>query len=78
MLMELKTYLERQGSASIFDLSNRFRVSPDALRGMLEHWIRKGKVVRKDFSGDCGGCGHSGGCGGCASAVSFEIYDWVG
>lgn len=75
MLMELKTYLEQRGSANILDLSNHFRIAPDALRGMLEHWIRKGQVARRDFTTGCSDCG-TGHCGGCGVAASFEIYEW--
>lgn len=74
MLMELRTYVEAHGSASILDLSNHFRMSPEALRGMLEHWLRKGVLIRHDFSGSCGGCASSGHCGGCGLAASMEIY----
>lgn len=73
MLMEIRAYLEQAGSASILDLSNRFRIAPDALRGMLDHWIRKDAIVRQDFSPSCSGCG-VGHCGGCGIAASFEIY----
>ena len=78
MLLDLKAYLENRGSASIVDLSNKFRTPPDALRGMLGHWIKKGLVVRHDFGAECGGCKPSGDCGGCGVSASFEIYDWIG
>ncbi|WP_245925089.1 FeoC-like transcriptional regulator [Aliiruegeria haliotis] len=71
--MDIRAYLERHGSANIVDLSNHFRVAPDAMRGMLEHWIRKGSVTRQDFAPSCSGCG-TGSCGGCGVAASFEIY----
>lgn len=77
MLLEIRTYLERNGSANILDLSNHFRIAPEALRGMLDHWIRKGRVVRHDFAGTCGNCGSGGACGGCGVAASFEIYEWA-
>ncbi|NDR56265.1 hypothetical protein FPS10_07485 [Pseudoruegeria sp. M32A2M] len=76
MLMEIRAYLKLHGSANILDLSNHFRVSPDALRGMLQHWIAKGEVVRHDFSGSCGDCHSSGHCSGCGTAASFEVYEW--
>ncbi len=76
MLMEIRTYLMQHGSASILDLANHFRVAPDALRGMLGHWIAKGEIVRHDFSGSCGDCGSSGHCCGCGIAASFEVYEW--
>lgn len=75
MLMEIRTYLQRHGSANIVDLSNHFRIAPEALRGMLEHWIAKRAVIRRDFSPGCNGCG-GGHCGVCGVAASFEVYEW--
>jgi hypothetical protein len=77
MLMELKSYLERHRQATIADLSHHFRVAPDALRGMLEHWIRKGAVVRHDFAPTCASGCASGHCGSCATSGTFEIYEWT-
>ena len=78
MLLEIRKYLQEHGAASILDLSNRFRISPDALRGMLDHWVRKGTVSRRDFAGDCGGCTSQGHCCGCGTLASFEVYEWTG
>ncbi|MDV7144465.1 FeoC-like transcriptional regulator [Tropicimonas sp. TH_r6] len=77
MLMEIRAYLERNGTATILDLSNHFRIAPDALRGMLDHWIRKGVIIRRDFAPSCTDCG-AGHCGGCGVAASFEIYECSG
>lgn len=75
MLLDLRTYLEQHRSASLADLSNHFRVAPDALRGMLQHWIRKGLVERRDTELPCAdGC--AGACGSCGAAAAFEIYRW--
>lgn len=54
------------------DLALHFQVEPEAVRGMLEHWIRKGKV-RRDAA--CPPCGS--GCCNCASDLT-EIYLWNG
>lgn len=75
MLMDIRSYLIRHGTTNIVDLSNHFRVAPEALRGMLDHWIRKGLVVRQDLSPGCSGCG-TGHCGGCGVAGCFELYQW--
>ena len=71
MLTEIRSYLSVRGRASLQDLANRFDISPDAMREMLEHWIRKGRVARNIVGEGC-----SGGCGKCAEAVT-EIYEWV-
>ena len=69
MLTDLKGYLVERRAASLSEIALRFHAAPEALRPMLEVWIRKGKVRR------------SGGvkCGGCAScaAADIEIYEWV-
>ncbi|WP_116135095.1 FeoC-like transcriptional regulator [Tropicimonas sp. IMCC34043] len=88
MLMELRAYLKEHGSASLSDLSNRFRLPPEAIEGMLDHWVRKGRVARKNLACVCPGCASSGGCAGCPtsggsccgggiSAAAFEIYEWL-
>jgi hypothetical protein len=77
ILSELKNYLEHHGQAGILDLSHRFDAEPDALRGMLAQWIRKGKVRRVDTVGGCA----LRGAGRCscehADPLASEIYEWV-
>ncbi|GAA6201057.1 FeoC-like transcriptional regulator [Aquicoccus sp. SU-CL01552] len=75
MLQELRTYVERNGAVSILDLSNHFHVAPDALRGMLDHWVRKGVLSRQSLTTNCGGCASAGQCGGCGVLASLEIYE---
>jgi hypothetical protein len=39
------------------DLACRFEKEPDAIRQMLEHWIRKGRIARESGCPPCGaGC----------------------
>lgn len=72
ILSDLKSYLAARRRAPIGDLVNRFDAEPDAIRGMLEHFIRKGQARRLDGSEDtCGGCQK------CAPLAS-EIYEWTG
>ena len=72
ILSELKQYLAQRRRAPLSDLAARFDVEPDALRGMLQTFVSKGRVRRLD-AGGCGPCG-----GGCCSAPLPEIYEWVG
>ncbi len=72
MLIELRNYLRSHGRTSMLDLSNRYRMNEDALRGMLDHWIRKGNVVRHIVAE----CPHRGGCCNCGGTC-FEFYEWV-
>ena len=70
MLIPLKHYLAEQGQVSLADLARHFKSSPDALRGMLSHWIRKGYVCKETL-----GC--SKGCASCPPEQT-EIYRWLG
>ena len=71
ILSEIKRYLALHRRVPIADLVNRFEVEPDALRGMLDIWIDKGKVRRTAIEGTCGGCSK------CA-AFAMEVYEWTG
>jgi len=72
ILSEIKKYFSQQRVASLSDLSVHFRVEPDAMRGMLEQWIRKGKVRKLPEGGSCPKC-----CESCNSE-GLEIYEWIG
>lgn len=74
-LLELKEYLQNRYIVSINDLSVHFKTTPETLEPMLEHWIRKGKLLRKESSG--------GSCGGkhstCSCGDSEQVwYQWIG
>lgn len=69
ILAELKAYLIEHRRVELADLASRFDVAPEALRGMLERLIDKGRVRRIADAGPCDGC-----CG-CATATP-EIYAW--
>jgi hypothetical protein len=70
-LIDIKNYLRQHGQASLTDLSHHFRAEPGAVRAMLEHWQRKGKVVQVQAVSACGKT-----CAGCCSAPAPEIYRW--
>ncbi|MGI9276970.1 MAG: FeoC-like transcriptional regulator [Endozoicomonas sp.] len=69
MLIEVKSYVSGRGACTLAELSTHFDVSPDALRGMLDHWIRKGKMV-------CEQSGCSKGCMSC-TLEQLETYRWT-
>lgn len=70
MLIPLKNYLAEQGQASLDELSKHFKSSPDALRGMLSHWLKKGRIRKEAL-----GCNK--GCASCPPEQT-EIYCWLG
>ncbi|MGR9107172.1 MAG: FeoC-like transcriptional regulator [Gammaproteobacteria bacterium] len=72
VLAELRSYLQENKRVLLVDLANRFNSDPDALRGMLQKWVSKGKV--RKVSGEKG-C--SSGCCKCDPAT-LEFYEWLG
>ena len=72
ILSEIKQYLAERGQATLGDIAVHFDAPPDAVRGMMEQWIRKGKVRRYNASSACGSS-----CSKCDPA-STEIYEWTG
>jgi hypothetical protein len=71
ILSELRDYLKANRRAALIDMAHRFDTDPEALRGMLEKWVTKGRVVKLPQGTAC-----SGGCCKCDPATT-EIYEWV-
>lgn len=69
MLTALKAYLVDRRTVSLNEIARRFAIDPEALRPMLDLWIRKGKVRRS-------GGARCGSCVSCAPA-DLEFYEWV-
>ena len=70
ILRDVAGYLQRRKHASLNDLAMYFDTSPDAMRGMLDKWIAKGKVMRCPAAA-CQGCSST------CSAAPGEAYEWV-
>ncbi len=70
ILADIKRYLEQRGQAALADIALHFDADPEAVRGMLEVWMRKGRVHRQMANAACGSACHQ-----CDSAVT-EIYVW--
>ena len=71
ILSEIKQYLMEHKRATLGDLAIHFDTEPDAMRGMLEQWIRKGRVLQLDQQS---GCNKS--CAKCCDDSVMEIYEW--
>jgi len=71
ILADLRHYLQQRGQASLADMALHFDTTPDALRGMLDLWVRKGRVRRQSASSACGT-----GCCKCDPAT-VDIYCWT-
>ncbi|MBK8174972.1 MAG: FeoC-like transcriptional regulator [Rhodospirillales bacterium] len=73
ILADVRDYMRDRHRAPLSDLESRFEIDAAALRDMLDHWIRKGRIRRID-SGNEGSCSS---CCGCAKSAP-EIYEWIG
>ena len=72
ILSDIRNYLQQRGQASLSDIAMHFDTPPEAVKGMLEIWIRKGRVRRHLAHPSCGSS-----CSQCAP-TSTEIYQWMG
>ena len=70
ILSELRDYLKTHHRAALIDMAHRFEIDPEALRGMLDKWVAKGRVIKLPAQTVC-----DSGCGKCDQA-SVEIYEW--
>lgn len=70
ILAELKNYVEQRGQISLRDAALHFDAEPEAIRGMLEFWVSKGRISKHGPVGTC-----AGGCA-CGATEQGEIYVW--
>ena len=70
ILSDIRNYLRERGQASLSDVALHFDSEPDAVRGMLDIWVRKGRLLKLDGGSACGGCNQ-------CDAAANEIYHWV-
>lgn len=71
ILADIRRYLQQRRQASLADLALHFDVDPDALRGMLDVWMRKGAVYKLAATAACGSS-----CTQCDSTAT-EVYAWL-
>lgn len=70
ILGKIRDYIRLHSQASLADIAVQMGAQPDAVRAMVEVWVRKGLVVRLP---PAAGCGKT--CRQCDSAQT-EIYSW--
>ena len=70
ILSDIGKYLQDRGQSSLADIALHFDIEPEAARGMLDIWIRKGKLQRRSATSSCGTS-----CSQCDTAAT-EIYVW--
>ena len=68
MLAEIRRQLRQRGTMSLAELAHRLDADPAAVEGMLDHWIRKGKV-----------CEVPRWCDGCTQCdpATIRMYRWL-
>jgi len=69
LLIEIRDYLRARTGVSLGELCRHFRLPESAMQGMLEQWVRKGRVVK--LTASC--ASHCGQCVG-----ESEWYRWQG
>ncbi len=69
ILSDLKNYVKEHQQVSLRDAALHFDVEPDAMKGMLEFWISKGKIKKYSSESICGGCS-------CSQKEEQELYLW--
>ena len=58
----LTVFEEAQGALSIQALAASLDVSQARVEGMVEYWVRKGRIRKSNSLTDCGSCSDSGDC----------------
>ncbi|MES9823977.1 MAG: FeoC-like transcriptional regulator [Candidatus Thiodiazotropha endolucinida] len=71
MLSTIKDYLSQRGQATLAEIALHVDAEPDAVRGMLQQWIRKGRVEQRKVEAACGTS-----CNRCDPAA-MELYIWI-
>jgi hypothetical protein len=70
ILAEVRDYLATRSRVPLADLTAKFDVDAQAMRAMLDHWIRKDRVRRIEAApGRCGAC--------CGCADKLEVSEWM-
>jgi putative ferrous iron transport protein C len=70
ILLDVRDYLQAHRQAGLNDLARHFDSNPDAMRGMLEIWVAKGRI-RHCPAFACAGCAVN-----CSSAPG-DSYEWM-
>jgi hypothetical protein len=72
ILSDIKHYMIANKRANLEDLALHFDVDSRAIEGMMDVWVRKGRISRSDIKPLC-----TGGCASCSQCNSrLTIYQW--
>jgi hypothetical protein len=70
ILSQVRDYLKQRGQCTLSDIALHFDTDANAVRGMLDIWIKKGKVEKRSATASCGTS-----CQSCDPAAT-EVYVW--
>jgi hypothetical protein len=70
ILSEIRDYLKLRGQCTLSDIALHFDTEADAVRGMLDIWVKKGKIEKRSATASCGTS-----CQSCDPATT-EVYTW--
>jgi hypothetical protein len=70
ILSDIGRYVQAHHQVTLNQIAVHFNAQPDAVRGMLEIWVNKGKISRQMATTSCGST-----CQQCDTALT-EIYIW--
>lgn len=71
MLSNIRDYLVKRGQATLMEIALHVDAEPDAVRGMLQQWVRKGSVEQRKVEAACGSSCHR------CDPASMELYVWL-
>lgn len=72
ILRRLRRYLQLHQRATLGDLALHFDVAPEAMRGMLDTWLRKGRIRELAYEATC-----NTSCPTACDDTAMTIYEWV-
>lgn len=72
MLYELRNYIKKYNSVSIAQISREFMIDIQAMKPMLDIWVKKGVVKIYNHPLNC-----KISCGGCAKESPNIYYCWI-
>ncbi|HEY7710460.1 MAG TPA: FeoC-like transcriptional regulator [Candidatus Entotheonella sp.] len=70
ILTDVQHYPAEHKQATIGDLALHFEIAPDAMRGMLDFLVKKGKVYPLPLRPKCKGCT-------LCDTTFLETYEWL-
>ncbi|MBI9043206.1 MAG: hypothetical protein JEZ06_01900 [Anaerolineaceae bacterium] len=72
MLHKILEEFEKSNSTiSLNGLAKKLDIERGALEGMLEYWVRKGRIRADDQDSSCVSCHSTSACGSCNNGMKF-------